>query len=405
MPIFHYKAVARGGEVVEGELDALDQSQAIARLRASGHVPIRADLAGGELMATSGLGAKLGGKRVGKRDIAAFTAQLATMLSAGLDLNSSLGVLVDVSEKAEMRRLVRDIQTAVQRGSSLSEALAERRAFSRLFVNMVKAGESVGKLDLVLSRLSEYQERSLELQNTVSNALIYPIILLLAAGLSMAILLIFVLPRFKEMFDTLGAPLPMATQLVIGLGELLSRYGWLLLILAVGAAIWFRYRLRRPAFRRGVDEWLLRLPVLGRLLSSLQVARFCRTLGTLTGNGVPLISALGIVREIITNRAVAAALPGVTERVKHGQGLATPLAESGYFPRQAIPMIRVGEETGRLDEMLLKLGDIFDKEVEVALKRLLSLLEPVLIIGFGVVIAFIILSLLLAILGINDLPL
>jgi general secretion pathway protein F len=403
MPIFHYKAVARGGEVVEGELDAVDQSQAIARLRATGHVPIRADLAGGAPMATAGW-RRLAGKAASKRDIAAFTTQLATMISAGLDLNASLGVLADISEKADMRRLVLDIQGAVQRGSALSEALAERRAFSRLYVNMVKAGESVGKLDLVLERLSEYQQRSLELQDTVSNALIYPIILLLAAGSSMAILLIFVLPRFKEMFDTLGAPLPMATQLVIGFGELLSRYGLLLLIVAVGAVIWFRYRLRRPPFRRGFDEWLLKTPVLGGLLNSLQVARFCRTLGTLTDNGVPLIAALGIVREIITNQAIAAALPGVTERVKHGQGLAAPLAESGYFPRQAIQLIRVGEETGRLDEMLLKLGDIFDREVEVALKRLLSLLEPVLIIGFGVVIAFIIMSLLLAILGINDLP-
>jgi general secretion pathway protein F len=407
MPLFSYKAVDRDGEIVEGQLEAPNQSQLIARLRASGHFPIRAEPAGAaERPSVERRSLAIGprGETISTRDIAGLTAQLATMLSAGLDLNAALGVLAEVSEKDEARRLVHDVRSRVQHGASLSDALEPHTAFSPLYVNMVRAGESVGKPDLVLERLADYLERVLRLRETVTNALIYPSILLLAAGASLLILLVFVLPRFKEMFDSLGAPLPLATQMVIAAGDMISSLWWLVLLLVVAGIYWFRTRLQTPAFRRAWDERLLKLPVFGRLLTALQVARFTRTLGTLTHNGVPLISSLSIVRAIVTNQAIAVALAGVTERVKHGQGLAGPLAETGYFPRQAIQMIRVGEETGHVDEMLLKLGDIYDKEVEVAVSRLLSLLEPALIIGFGLLIAFIIMSLLTAILGINELP-
>ena len=404
MALYRYKAANPEGEVLEGELEARDQAAAIERLQALGYIPIRAEetLAGGA--GRSRWITLRRSKRLSQAQLVVLTQELATLLRARLPLDRALEVLIDLSGQGTTGQLLTRIREGVHGGATLSAAMeAQGGVFSRLYLNMLRAGEAGGAVELVLTRLSEYLERTRELQESVTSALIYPAILLGVAGLSVLVLLVYVVPQFEQLFSDAGAALPFATQVVISMGNFLRDYWWLLILAAVVTGLYFRKQLSQPATRYRWDQRFLKLPLAGDLITKIEVARFSRMLGTLLTNGVPLLSGLSIVKETLGNQVLAEGVGTVAERLKHGHGLAEPLSEIACFPRLAVHMVRVGEETGQLEEMLMQVAEVYDREVRGTVKRMLALLEPVLILGLGLVIAAIIMSILIAILSVNEL--
>jgi general secretion pathway protein F len=303
-----------------------------------------------------------------------------------------------------MRALLAKVRDEVRGGAALSKALeAHPAVFSRFYIGMIRAGEAGGALGTVLTRISEFMERSRELKETVTSALIYPTILVLASVTSVMLLLIFVVPQFSQMFEQSGKSLPMATQLVIAAGDKLRKYWWAIPIVVLLIWRFFRRQMSHPESKAVWDGRFLRLPLVGDMLTKIEVARFARTLGTLLANGIPLLAALSVVRDTVGNSVIAAGLEAAREQLKAGQGLSKPLMAQGVFPPLAVHMVSVGEETGQLDEMLTRVADVYDREVSLAVKRMLALLEPVMILGLGLVIGGIIVSILLAILKVNSL--
>lgn len=404
MPRYRFEAVDAAGEVLRDEVEAQTPEAAIERLRDQGLLPLSVNEAKGGLL-RGGLGQPLFSKRraLSRKIVALFTQQLASLLAAGMPLDRALTILIGVSEDDRSKALLERVQEKVRGGSTLADALEAQDAFSRFYLNMVRAGESGGALETVLRRLNEFLERSQALRETVTSALIYPIILLTVSALSVIILLTFVVPQFQRLFADAGKTLPLATQIVIAVGDGFRYYWWAgaIVIVLIVAAV--RRMLNQPDSRARWDRWLLRAPLFGDLIAKVETARLTRTLGTLLGNGVSLLNALTIVRETLTNQVMASALGEVAEHAKTGRGLAEPLMEAGHFPKLAVQMIRVGEETGQLQEMLIQVADTYDGEVQTAVKRLLTLLEPALILGLGAVVAGIIMSILVAILSLNEL--
>ena len=404
MPRYRYEAVDAAGEVLRDQLEAASPEAAIERLRDQGLLPLSvAETKGGLLR--GGLGQPLFSKRraLSQKIIMLLTQQLSSLLNAGMPLDRALTILIGVIDDEQSKALLERVQEKVRGGSTLADALEAQGAFSRFYLNMIRAGEAGGALEVVLKRLTEFLERSQALRETVTSALIYPLILLSVSALSVIVLLTFVVPQFQRLFADAGKALPLATQIVIAVGDGFRHYWWAggVAILLLTAAM--RQQLSQPESRIRWDRWFLRLPLFGDLIAKVETARLSRTLGTLLGNGVSLLNALTIVRETLSNRVLAGALGEVAEHVKTGRGLADPLLESGDFPKLAVQMVRVGEETGQLQEMLLQVADTYDAEVQTAVKRMLTLLEPAMILGLGVIIAGIIMSILVAILSLNDL--
>ena len=404
MPRYRYEAVDASGEVVRDELDAATLDAAIARLRDQGLLPLAVNEAKSGFL-RGGFGQPLFSKRraLSRKTIALLTQQLASLLHAGMPLDRALTILIGVTEDEQAKPVLERVQEKVRGGSSLADALEVQGVFSRFYLNMIRAGEAGGALDVVLKRLTEFLERSQALRETVTSALIYPIILLSVSALSVIILLTFVVPQFQRLFADAGKALPLATQIVIAVGDGFRYYWWVGAILLVLLSAVVRRQLSQPESRARWDDRFLRLPLFGDLIAKVETARLSRTLGTLLGNGVSVLNAPTIVRETLSNQVLAGALGEVAEHVKTGRGLADPLLEAGRFPKLAVQMIRVGEETGQLQEMLLQVADTYDGEVQTAVKRMLTLLEPALILGLGVIIAGIIMSILVAILSLNDL--
>ncbi|HMR02134.1 MAG TPA: type II secretion system F family protein [Candidatus Competibacter phosphatis] len=404
MPRYRYEAVDASGEVVRDELDAATLDAAIVRLRDQGLLPLAVNEAKSGFL-RGGFGQPLFSKRraLSRKTIALLTQQLASLLHAGMPLDRALTIQIGVTEDEQAKPVLERVQEKVRGGSSLADALEVQGVFSRFYLNMIRAGEAGGALDVVLKRLTEFLERSQALRETVTSALIYPIILLSVSALSVIILLTFVVPQFQRLFADAGKALPLATQIVIAVGDGFRYYWWVGAILVVLLSAVVRRQLSQPESRARWDDRFLRLPLFGDLIAKVETARLSRTLGTLLGNGVSMLNALTIVRETLSNQVLAGALGEVAEHVKTGRGLADPLLEAGRFPKLAVQMIRVGEETGQLQEMLLQVADTYDGEVQTAVKRLLTLLEPALILGLGVIIAGIIMSILVAILSLNDL--
>ena len=404
MPRYRYEAVDSSGEMLRDELEAPNAELAVERLRDQGLLPLTVTEVRGGLFSGGGGRALFSKSRaLGRKPLGLLTQQLANLLHAGMPLDRALTILISVSEDAQAQTLLERVQEKVRGGSSLADAMEAQGAFSRFYLNMIRAGEAGGALEVVLKRLNEFLERSQALRETVTSALIYPLILLSVSALSVIILLTFVVPQFQQLFADAGKALPLATQIVIALGEGFRHYWWAGAIALVFIVALFRQQLSNPHSRARWDRWFLRLPLFGDLIAKVETARLARTLGTLLGNGVSLLSALTIVRETLTNQVLAVAMDEVAEQVKTGHGLAEPLQEVGGFPRLAVQMIRVGEETGQLQEMLLQVADTYDNEVQTAVKRMLTLLEPAMILGLGAIIAGIIMSILVAILSLNEL--
>ena len=402
MPSFRFKAVAPNGEVLQGQMEAANTDEVVAKLHEQGNLPLEAIPA--DQAAGVGLGALFRSTGVSQSDIANFTQQLATLVGAGLPLDRSLLVLAELAESPRLKRLVDRIRDEVRGGVSLSEALERQHGvFSRLFINMVRAGEMGGTLDHTLTRLSEYLERAQELKSSVVSALIYPCILLLLAGGAMIFLLVFVIPNFMPLFEQLGGELPILTQIVLAMANAL-RYGWWAIALAVaGVAVFFQRQFADPTTRLIWDTRLINLKWIGDLLTKIDTARFARTAGTLLKNGVPLLSAMSIARNVLGNSALAEQVESATKDVKTGGGLAHALAVGKRFPRMALQMIAVGEETGQLDDMLLRAADTYDREVRTTIDRLMAAFVPVMTILLAGFIALIVISMVTAILSLNEL--
>jgi len=401
MALFTYKAINSLGETEEGLRDAVSEGLLIAALQSEGYIPVR--VAPASSRSFFSLGRKQ--SKLSQKDVTLFTGELATLLESGLPLDKSLLVLMDLTEDNErLSKLIAKVLEKVKGGSSLAAALEMQSGiFTKFYLNMIRAGEAGGSLGEVLTRLSEYLESSQELKDTVSTALIYPAILMVMSFASLFIMLTFVVPQFTEMFESAGKALPVSTQIVVALAEWLQSYWWVLIGAVLGVSSYMRFQMADPVRKKVWDGYLLKMPLFGNILLNKETANISRTLGTLLGNGVSIISALVIVRETVDNLVVAAAIQDTEEQLKQGRHMSDALLEKGLFPKMAMQMIKMGEETGRLEEMLLRVATIYDKQLRVAISRMLAFLEPALIITLGLMIAGIIVSILLAILSVNDL--
>jgi len=412
MTRFRYRAVNAAGDLIEGEIEGQDQGAVVAQLRGQGHLPLATEpvAAGAEDVGSALLRVLrqplFGQGRVGRREVAMLTRQLATMLDAGLAIDQTLRFLVELADREPLRRLVANLLERIQGGSTLADACAEHEdVFTRAYVSLVRAGEAGGALNEVLARLADYLENAERLAEQVKSALVYPIILLVMAGLSIVVLLTVVVPQFTPLFESAGAELPTLTQLVVAAGDVMQRYWWALLLAIVALWLLIRRRMHRADSRARIDRWLLKVPLLGGLLTRIDTARLARTLGTLLVNGVPILNAMSIATQTIGNAALREALGETATAVKEGKGVAEPLARSKRFPPLAVRLIAVGERSGHLEVMLLKIADIYDGEVRSTVDRLMSLLVPALTLSLGLVIAAIIGAVLMAILSAYELPL
>ena len=408
MPSYSYKATDSSGKVVKGILEATEERKVVAGLQDMGYIPIRISLTErGQRRLDLELSKNIISifKRISAKDVVNFTQDLSTLLEAGLPADKALSTLIDVTEKEKFKEAIKDVLKTVQEGSYLSDALAKHpRVFSTFYVNMVRAGEAGGVLDAVLGRLGVFLESSQDLRDYIKSAMVYPIFLVFVGGISIIILLTFVIPKFSIIFSDMGQTIPLATQFLLWFSEILRTY-WIVIFGGFGAVYFFLRRyIRTTAGRLKLDQYKINLPVGGELIKKIEVARFARTLGTLTKGGVPILQALNMVKEIIGNKVIARSLEKIYERVKEGERLAKPLAEAGIFPLLAIQMITVGEETGKLDKMLLRVAETYEKVVRNMVKRFISFLEPAMILAMGLVVGFIVISMLMAIFSMSEMP-
>lgn len=402
MPLYRYKALNARGETLDGQMEAASDAEVALRLQEQGHLPVEARLAseaGGE----PAWKALFKPKAFAGQRLVQFTQQLATLLGAGQPLDRALSILLELPEDAAARRTISEVRDAVRSGVPLSTALDRQHGtFPPLYVNMVRAGEAGGSLEETLQRLADYLERTRLLRGRVINALIYPAILLVVVSGALMFLLGYVVPEFASMYDSLDAELSWFTRAVLGIG-LFVRDWWIVLLVVPALALWWLdRRLRTPAFRAAFDEWLLRRKLAGSLVAKIETARLARTLGTLLKNGVPLIAALGIGKAVLGNRALAADVEAAATDVKNGVGLSAALAKGKRFPRLALQMVQVGEESGALDTMLLKTADTFDQETGQALDRMLAALVPVVTVVLAAIVGVVILAVLIPIYGLTN---
>ena len=408
MALFAFEAVRQSGDPVSAQLEAATEAEAVERVREQGLILLRIQTAAAAAITSHekklGTFARLFASRKVSRDqVVAFTRDLANLISAGLPLDRAFELLVGLADSGPQAALLQDLRDRVRGGLALSQALTEHpKQFDRLFVNMVRAGEASGTLGPVLERISEFQERSAELRSSVQSALLYPVVLVAVAIVAVMTMIFFVVPKFETTFRQFGKALPPATENLLAISHSLRDDGWMIVIAVAALFILIRGRLRTPLGRLNWDRRKLTLPVLGDLFGKIEVARLARTLGTLLGNGVSLLPALTIVKDTVENRALANSLEGVLVRLKAGQGFARPLMETGLYPKLAVHMVAVGEETGKLDTMLLKVAEVYDLEVNTTLKRALGLLEPILILTLAVVVGGIIFALMSALLGLTE---
>ncbi len=408
MPVYHYRATSRDGKIAEGQVEAENERKAIERVQAQGQIPIKITEAGRGANGLLQRDVRMPSffKRVSRKEVLLFTQELHTLFAAGLPLDRCLRILIEVTENDRLRLVARQLLAGVQSGTSLADSLAAHPSvFPKLYVNMVRAGEAGGVLAPIFKRLAEYLERTQELMDSVLSAMIYPSILVTFGTGSIIFMMTYVIPKFAGMFADLGQALPPTTAFIMWVSGMVRGYWWAMaggILLLVFILLYYA---RTEEGRLAVDKMKLKMFLVGDIVQKVETSRFTRTLGTLITSGVPILNALTIVREILGNRVMADALREVSSGVRGGKGITEPLKMSGVFPSLAMHLIEVGEETGTLDEMLLKVADTYDREISYSIKRFIALLEPVMILGMGLVIGFVVVSMLTAIFSVNDLAL
>lgn len=410
MSDFRYRGVRADGSIAEGVLSADSRATALAQIERMRLTPIDLAEASGERAATvpgNARGARrsrFASRRISAADVEDFTRALAIMLRGGVPLDRALKVIGQMVQKEAMARVVGDLHAAVKGGKAFSQALSGHQTlFGDFYVNMVRAGEAGGQLAEVMGRIGEHLERFRQLREAVVSALIYPAILVVVAILSVILLLGFVVPQFETLFKDMGDALPLPTVVIVALGHFVGAWWWLIAILGAAGFEGLRRYLATPEGRMWRDRRLLAAPVFGDLVRKYEVTRFSRSMGTLLAGGVSIVQAVRIAAQTVANSPLRAALEGVTPFIKKGGRMADALGETGLFTPLALNMVRLGEETGRLDTMLLELARVHDAEVQSGIKRALTLIEPVLILTLGMAIAAIIVSILMGILSVNDL--
>jgi len=403
MAEFLYKATTLGGQTVEGSMDGKDEASVLVSLHQLGYIPIRITSADEKVQ-----GFRLPfslPKRIGLKNLLIFTQELSTLITAGLPIDRSLRILGTLTENPRLREVVKDILKKIEGGNSLAEALnSHPRVFPKLYVNMVRAGESGGFLETILSRLAQYLESTKEIRDQIVSVMIYPLILMIASGASIGVLVTFVIPKFATIFSDMGQAIPLPTQIILTFSKFVRAYWWagfgMLAAIYFGLKTYTRDEERRWRWDRYKLKWV----VIGDLIKKVEVARFARTLGTLLQSGVSILPAFNLVKEISQNQAISRAISQVHDRLREGKGISKSLEETEIFPPLAVHMIGVGEETGRIDEMLIKVAESYEGNVRTAVRRFVSLLEPVILLIMGGVIGFIVLSILLAVTSITEIP-
>lgn len=404
MEIYSYEATTKEGNIITGNIQAANERLAIDHIQNMGYFPLKVSKVGGHKVSVPDF-LPFMRARVGERGIMTFTYQLGVLLDAGFPLDKALSILSNLTEKRALRDLIKEILSHVRSGKSFSESLSKFPSiFPSFYVNMVKAGETGGFLEDTISRMAVYLENSQALKEDIRSAIIYPLILSIVGGAAVVVLLTFVVPKFTMIFSDMGEALPLPTIILLAISKGLIKYWWVILLFLFGGFFSLRHYLKSEVGRRWWDKLKFKLPMFGRLYREVAVSRFARTLGTLLRSGVPILNALQIVKGTLGSEKIAEIISSVREGVKRGRGISEPLKDSDLFPPIAVHMVTVGEETGRLDEMLFKIAERFDLEVRTTVKRLLSLLEPALILFMGVIVGFIVIAMLMAIFSINELP-
>jgi type IV pilus assembly protein PilC len=409
MPVFAFEALDRNGQKVRRDVNATTKEEAIQQIKQQGLRPTKVAMKQGAA-APPAAPAQRGKKKkrglaildtVKLSQITTFTTQLSTLQDAGLPIVRSLKILDSQQKPGKFKDQVGSVADDVEQGSTFSEALSKYpRSFDKLYVSMVKAGEAGGVLDVILNRLAGFMEKSQKLRKKVKGAMIYPAVVITVAVLILVVIMIYVVPAFRKMFEDIGRELPAPTKLLLGISNALRT--WWFLVPGIPFAIWGAFKLiaRSEKGRRGIDTFKLKMPVFGTILRKSAIGRFCRTLGTLISSGVPILEALRIVKDAVGNVVIAKAIEDVHGSIREGDTIADPLRASGIFDELLVNMIDVGEETGELDKMLIKIADNYDTDVDVAVEGMSSLLEPILIVGMGLIVGFIVISLFLPLVSI-----
>jgi general secretion pathway protein F len=415
MPVFEYRGLNTAGKTVKGLLEADSPKTLRTQLRKDGIflTDVLGQAEGSRAAVRKGAGAdlasrdinlrRLAGGRINTDDVAITTRQLATLLGAGVTLVESLTALVDQVEKERLKRVLSDVKQRVNEGSSLADALGQHlKIFGSLYVNRVRAGEASGALDTVLLRLADFTESQSRLRQKIIGTMLYPAIMVLVGGGILVLLMVVVVPKVTKIFDTMKATLPLPTQILIWTSNFLQNW-WFIIFpsMAVAFILATRYY-RSPAGKPKWDRFVLRAPVFGSLVRLLAISRFARTLATLLKSGVPLLAAMDIVKAIITNSILADVVEKARDSIREGESIANPLKRSGEFPPLVYHMVAIGERSGQLEDMLTSVADSYETQVNVRIGALTSLLEPILIVFMGAVIAFVAFSILMPILQVNS---
>ncbi|MEK7289745.1 MAG: type II secretion system F family protein [Planctomycetota bacterium] len=397
MSTFKYKLLTNSNSIIEGEKDAASKLDLISELRKSGYIVLNIR----QVEKNKRFDFLL--NRSNKKAVLPFTQELATLLEGGIPIDKSLSILSSGQVNNPLKDVVEDLLNSLKSGKSFAEALSNHiKLFSSVYVNMVRAGEEGGVLAQVLKRLGMFQERLQKVRGEIISAMIYPVLLSSTGAVSVGALIVYVIPKFSQIFEGMGISLPLSTTLLMCASHYLIRYGWILILVGFAALFLYKRAMKDKATSVKFDQKKLKLPMLGDLLWKIQISKFARTLGTLLENGVPLLKSLDIVKDVLSNQYLIDILNSVKVNVKEGAGLTVSLAKRGFLPEIAVHLLKVGEETGNFDKMLLKVADNFDTDVEQRLKRMVTMVEPALILLMGAVIGMIVVSMLTAILSVND---
>ncbi|MCP4266861.1 MAG: type II secretion system F family protein [Candidatus Brocadiaceae bacterium] len=397
MSTYKYRVMTKGSGILEGKRVSSSKGELLNYLKKSGHIVLKVEEVG-----AAKTGSFLSGRSVKKASIF-FTQELGILLESGISLDKSLRILSEAQDDQKFNGMILDILEEVKGGKSLADALSLfPDVFSGVYVNMVRAGEESGVLPKVLGRLGDFMEKVQKIKSETTSALIYPLFLVLFGIVSVGLIITIVIPKFTEVFDGMGVALPLSMQILIGLGDFVKHYGWVIIIALAVMYYLFKTLKKRTGVQENMDRRKLRIPILGDILWRIEISRFARTLGTLLENGVSLLSSIDISKGVLSNSFLSNKIDDVKPDIKAGKGFTAPLGERAFFPGVAKHLLKVGEETGKLDEMLLKISDNMDNDIEQRIKRLLSLVEPVLILIMGCAIGVVVVSMLSAMFSINE---
>jgi general secretion pathway protein F len=396
MPSYIYEAVDAQGKKTRETVSFSDEQTLKSNLREKGLIPL--SIAVSEAKKTSFF------ERTNQKDLLTFTHELGNLLDSGLPIDRALFVLSEYSEKKSFRAVIREVYTDIQKGNTLSSAMGKHKVFPRVYINMIKAGEAGGILESVIKRIVSFLETSISFKEEIISALIYPILLTSVGGLAVAVLMVYVVPNFAQIFADMGQALPLPTLFLIRISEVFASYWWVFAVVIISSVVLIRGYSKTSEGKSFIDSLKLKIPFLKKLSMKLIISRFSRTFGTLLQSGSPILEAIRISRDVVDNDTISKRLEIIEEGVSKGRGISVPLRESGVFPAIVNQMVTVGEEAGRLEETFLLIADRFETETKSFIKRFISLFEPALILLMGVIVGGIVISMLIGIFSINEIP-